>query len=79
MFHDGGFLMGGMHFLWWIFWLVLIAVIVFFGWGRPSERRRRSSETPHETLQKRLASGAITSDQYSERKALLDRDAGGQP
>ncbi len=78
MFYDGGFFMGGMHFLWWIFWLALIGLIVFYGWGRPGEQRRRPRETPHEVLRRRLASGEITPDQYEERKALLDRDAAGK-
>ena len=34
MFYDGGYYMGGMHGLWWLFWVVLIGVIVFYGWGR---------------------------------------------
>ncbi len=76
MFYDGGgYLMGGMHWLWWIFWIALVAVIVFYGWGRPSEQRRRPRERPHEVLRRRLASGEITPDQYEERKTLLDRDA----
>ena len=78
MFYDGGFFMGGMHFLWWIFWLVLIGVIVFYVWGRTGEQRRQPRESPHEVLLRRLASGEITPDQYEERKALLDRDAGGK-
>lgn len=74
MFYDGGYFMGGMHFLWWIFWLALIGVIVFYAWGRPSEQRRRPRESPHEVLQRRLAGGEISSKEYEERKALLDRD-----
>ena len=35
--YDGGFFMDGMRWLWWLFWLALIGVIVFYGWGRPSE------------------------------------------
>lgn len=79
MFYDGGgYFMGGMHWVWWIFWIALVGVIVFYGWGRPSEQRRRPRETPHEVLRRRLASGEITPDQYEERKALLDRDAAGK-
>ena len=63
MFYDGGYFMGGMHGLWWIFWVALIGVLVFYGWGRPSERRRGPRETPHEVLQRRLASGEITPEQ----------------
>jgi putative membrane protein len=76
MFYDGGYVMGGMHWFWWIFWVVLIGVIVFYGWGRPNEQRRRPRETPHEVLQRRLASGEIAPEEYEKRKALLDRDAG---
>lgn len=79
MFYDsGGYFMGGMHWFWWIFWIALICVIVFYGWGRPDEQRRRSRETPHEVLRRRLASGEITPDQYEQRKALLDRDTAGK-
>ena len=75
MFYDGGYTMGGMHGLWWFFWMVFIGVLVFYGWGSPSEKRRRPRETPLDVLQRRLASGEIAADQYEQRKALLDRDA----
>ena len=70
--------MGGMHGLWWIFWLVLIGVLVFVVWGLSSQARRGSRETPHETLQRRLAKGEIAPEDYEKRKALLDRDQGSQ-
>lgn len=76
MFYDGGMFMGGMHWLWWIFWLVLIGVLAYYTWARPSEQRRRPRETPQQALQRRLANGEITPDDYEQRKALLDRDAG---
>ncbi len=75
MFYDSGFYMGGMHGLWWIFWMVLLGALFFSGWGRPGEQGRRPRETPREVLQRRLANGEITSDEYEKRKALLDRDA----
>ena len=75
MFYDGGYAMGGMHGLWWFLWPVLIGVLVFYGWGSPSEKRRRPRESPLDVLQRRLASGEIAADQYEQRKALLDRDA----
>lgn len=78
--YDGGYMMGGMHWLWWLFLLVLLGVFVFAGWGRAGGRRNRSRETPrdtpHELLHRRLAGGDITPAEYEERKALLDRDAG---
>ena len=33
MYCDGGYFMGGMHWIWWLFWLALIGAIVFYGWG----------------------------------------------
>ena len=79
MTYDGGYMMGGMHGLWWLFWLILLGVFVFGGWGRSADRRNRSPETPrdtpHELLHKRLANGDITPTEYEERKTLLDRDA----
>ncbi len=79
MFHDAGFFMGGMHALWWLFWIGLVAIIVFYGWGSPSHRRRPPRETPHEVLQRRLAGGEISPEEYDKRKALLDRDGAGKP
>lgn len=79
MFYDGGFHMGGMHGFWWIFWLLFIGVLLFYGWGRPGGRRRRRHEMPHEVLQRRLASGEIAPEEYEQRKAVLDRDAGAKP
>ncbi len=76
MFYDGGYYMGGMHGLWWIFWIVLIGVIVFYGWGRSGGRRRHPQEAPQQVLQRRLANGEVTPEEYEKRKALLERDGG---
>ena len=75
MFYDGSYIMGGMHGLWWFFWIALIGVLLFYGWGSPSANRQRPRETPLEVLQRRLASGEIAPEQYEQRRALLDRDA----
>ena len=76
MFHDGSYYMGGMHGLWWLFWIALIGALVYAARRRPSERRLGFRETPHEVLRRRLASGEIDAQEYEQRKALLDRDAG---
>ena len=76
MYFGDGFNMGGMHGLWWLFWIVLIGALVYATWGRPSERQRGPGETPHEVLRRRLANGEIDGQEYEQRKALLDRDAG---
>jgi putative membrane protein len=66
--------MSGMHAWWWLFWIVVIAVLLFYAWRRPDDRGDRPRETPHEVLKRRLASGEITSQDYEARKTLLDRD-----
>jgi putative membrane protein len=76
MTYNGSYMMGGMHGLWWLFWLVLLGVLAFSDWGRSGDRRNRPRDTPHEVLLRRLASGEIAPAEYEERKSLLDRDAG---
>lgn len=78
MFNDGGAFMGGMHWFWWMFWLALVGVVVYFGWGQLGDQRRRPRETPHEVLKRRLASGELALEEYEKRKSVLDRDAGAQ-
>ncbi len=73
MFYDGAFYMGGMHGLWWIFWIVLIGALLLSMRSRNGQRRR---ESPQEELRRRLANGEIDSEEYEKRKALLDRDTG---
>jgi len=72
MFHDGGYMIG-MHWFWWLFWVALM-VIFFTPWGTPVRRGKPPRETPHELLRRRLATGEITTQEYEQRKALLDRD-----
>ena len=77
---DGYYMIGGMHGLWWLFWVALLGVLAFSSWGRAGDGRNRSGQTlpdtPHELLHRRLASGDITPAEYEERNALLVRDAG---
>ena len=75
MLYDGGYSMGGMHGLWWLFWMGLIGVLVFYRWGSPNDKHRPLRESPLDVLKRRLASGEIEPEQYEQRKALLDRDA----
>ncbi len=71
--HEGSY-MYGMHGVWWIFWMLLVAAVVYVGFARSSVRRR-PPETSREALQRRLSTGEITPEEYEQRKALLDRDA----
>ncbi len=85
MYFDGGWFMGGMHFLWWIFWVGIVAAFVWALWGRAGERtndaRRMTGrrETPLELLQRRLASGECTPEEYEKRRVLLQRDRAAGP
>jgi len=76
MFYDGGWFMGGMHFLWWIFWVAIVAAVAWAFWGRPGDARGGPTqrETPLDLLQRRLARGECTPEEYEKRKALLERD-----
>lgn len=74
MFFDYGYAMMGMHVVWWIFWIVVLAVLLFATRGRWGGRDGGVPETPREVLQRRLAAGEITPDEYEQRMALLNRD-----
>lgn len=75
MFYDGGYMMGGMHGLWWVLWIaVLIGLVAFYVWGPPGARRRDARDTPLDMLKRRLASGELSPEEYEKRKALLDGD-----
>lgn len=53
----------GMHALWWLFWLVVIAAFLVL--LTPSSRRNgRRRETSLEILQRRFAAGEITEKEY---------------
>ncbi len=75
MFRDPGYYMVGMHAVWWIFWISVLAVLLFAfrgGWsGRGGDG---GVESPRDLLRRRLAAGEITPDEYEERMALLNRD-----
>lgn len=70
--HDGNWGFWGMHAFWWLLWLAVV-VALFAAFVPLSHRRRR--ETPLELLQHRYAAGEISTEEYEERKARLERDA----
>lgn len=70
--------MMGMHWLMWIFWILVIALLV---WGalwlvrrsRPGPNGGRPvKESPTETLQRRYAAGEISTEEYENRKRKLN-------
>jgi putative membrane protein len=70
----GGGWFWGMHLFWWLFWFIIIAI--FFSLLTPVPRHK-ARETPLQILQRRYAAGEISSDEYEERKARLQRDTPG--
>lgn len=61
----------GMHFLWWIF---LIVVVVWLLSSRNAAGRHRSAgTTPLDILQERFARGEINKEEYEERRRVLEQ------
>ncbi len=65
----------GMHWGWWIFWIVVIIALVWLlsqrRTGAPPPPRK---ESPLELLQRRYAAGEISTEEYEDRRARLERD-----
>lgn len=69
---DWGF--GGMHFFWWLFWV--ISIVVFFSFAMPVRRVRYAEfrSTPLDVLRKRYAAGELTTAEFDERRDRLLAD-----
>ena len=66
---------GGMNFIWWFVWMIMIFWIFATPYDIPGQRRRKDS--PLDILQKRLAAGEINNEEYQERKKILTADLAG--
>lgn len=63
---------GGMNMLWWFIWMIMLFWIFVLPYNIPGQKMRKDS--PLYILQKRFASGTITSQQYQEAKVILEND-----
>jgi len=63
---------GGMHFIWWIVWLILLIWIFFVPYDIPY--RKNENENPNDILKKRFAKGEISKEEYEESKKILESD-----
>lgn len=72
-YYDNGLF--GMHMLWWLFWILLLVSFFSFVTPVPRKKARLNRLTPLDILQRRYAAGEITTEDYEERKARLERDA----
>ena len=78
--------MHGAGWGWWLlmsigmvaFWGAIIYLVVWLVRGAPPARRQETadspSEPPLEILQRRLAAGEISIDEYNERRDALDQE-----
>jgi len=67
-FYDGHF--GGMHLIWWIIWIILIAWIFFIPANIPFQKSKK--ESPLDILKKRFALGEISKEELEESKNILN-------
>ena len=79
MLYNGPGMMGGPCGLGWLIWALIVGLLLVLalrGWRRGDGPRHPARETPAQRLQRGLASGEISPEDYERRKALLDRDGG---
>lgn len=60
----------GMHLIWWGVWLFFIFWIFALPYRVPGQRHR--TDTPLDTLKKRLAAGIIDKEEFKATKELLE-------
>lgn len=63
---------GGMHFFWWIFWIIVL--IWVFASPYNFLRQRTKNETSLDILKKRFAKGEITKEEFEEKKKFLEEN-----
>lgn len=63
---------GGMHWIWWMLWIIFLFWIFLTPWDIPGQRKRKDS--PLDILKKRYAAGEINTQEYEERKKVIEKD-----
>ncbi len=63
---------GGMHFIWWAVWIMLLFWIFALPYNIPFQRTPKESLL--EILQRRFVLGEITNEEYLEKKKILEND-----
>lgn len=71
--HATGWWFFGMHFFWWLFWIVLFIALFRMFTPVPKDQLR-SGERALDILRRRYAAGEVSTDEYERRKAVLERD-----
>lgn len=69
-----GHMYWGMHWLWWIIWVVVLIFTVRLWTTRDDDETPTRRTPPLEILKEQYAAGKMTTEEYEERKAVLARD-----
>ena len=67
-----GYHLWGMHIIWWFIWIILLIWIFATPYDIPGQKNKK--DAPLDLLQKRFASGQITTEEYQEKKIILQKD-----
>ncbi|MDP9955501.1 SHOCT domain-containing protein [Epilithonimonas hungarica] len=60
----------GMDLVWWVIWCIVIFWIFATPYDIPGQRKKKDS--PLDLLKKRYASGEIKTEEYQEKKKILE-------
>ena len=69
MFYNSYF---GMNLLWWFVWVILLFWLFATPYDVPGQRNKKP--TPLYILQQQFALGQITTEEYQEKKRILEND-----
>lgn len=69
MYYDG-YHFWGMHLMWWFVWGVMLFWIFATPFYVPGQEKKKGSAL--DILNRRLASGEIKNDEYTEKKKLME-------
>lgn len=72
MYYDG-YHFAGMHLVWWFVWVTLFFWIYATPYNIPGQRMKKDS--PLDILRKRFANGEIKTDEYHEKKKILENNS----
>lgn len=63
---------GGMHFFWWIIWIIVLIWVFASPYNFLGHRTK--NETSLDILKKRFAKGEITKEEFEEKKKFLEEN-----
>lgn len=60
----------GMHFIWWVIWILLLLWIFVTPYDIPGQKNKR--DTPLDILKRRFANGEISKEEFEEHRKVLE-------